>query len=73
MEALRAQQGEWRVSSTGLREHMSAQLQDTVLPVYTEFYNTFAAVKFSKKHMDRYLRFPPAEVEWNLKTFFGRS
>jgi len=73
MEALRAQQGEWRVSSTGLREHMSAQLQDTVLPVYTEFYNTYAAVKFSKKHMDRYLRFPPAEVEWNLKTFFGRS
>lgn len=73
MDALLAQQGEWRVSSSGLREHMSAQLTEAILPVYTEFYNTYAAVKFSKKHMNEYLRFPPAQVERNLKTFFGRS
>eukprot|EP01035_Chromulina_nebulosa_P026238 gene26238-34327_t len=72
MEALLAQQGEWRVSSS-LREHMSAQLLEAILPVYTEFFNTYASVKFSKKHMNEYLRFQPAQVERNLKTFFGRS
>jgi hypothetical protein len=57
----------------GLREHMSAQLLEAILPVYTEFFNTYASVKFSKKHMNEYLRFQPAQVERNLKTFFGRS
>eukprot|EP01036_Dinobryon_divergens_P031317 gene31317-40691_t len=69
----RALKAKFTLFNTGLREHMSAQLLEAILPVYTEFFNTYASVKFSKKHMNEYLRFQPAQVERNLKTFFGRS
>ena len=73
MDALLAQQGEWRVSTSGLREKISIQLLETILPVYTEFFNNYSGIKFSKKHMNEYLRYPPAQVERNLRSFFGKS
>ena len=73
MDALLAQQGEWRVASAGLRERLSQQLVSSVLPVYTQFYSTYSVVKFSKKHMEEYLKYPPNVVERHLAGFFGRA
>jgi Exo70 exocyst complex subunit len=73
MDALLAQQGEWRISASVLREHLAAQLLERILPMYSQFYNTYSAVKFSKRHASDYLRFPPQDVDKILKGFFGRS
>jgi hypothetical protein len=73
MDALLAQQGEWRISATGLREQLGQQLVNKISPVFTEFYNSFASVKFSKKHSEQYLRFSPTVVEKNLQNFFGKN
>ena len=73
MDALLAQQGEWRVSATGLREQLRQQIIAKILPVYTDFFNAYSTVKFSKKHMSEYLRYPPGFVEKNLKIFFGKA
>lgn len=73
MDALLAQQGEWRVASAGLRERLSAMMVAKILTEYTTFYNTYSIVKFSKKHMDEYLKYPPAVVERHLTGFFGRA
>ena len=40
---------------------------------YNAFYGTYSVVKFSKKHMDEYLKYPPAVVERHLTGFFGRA
>jgi hypothetical protein len=73
MDALLAQQGDWRVSSAGLRAELSAGLRNAVLPTYSKFFSTYSVVKFSKKHMTEYLRFKPADVEGKLNAFFGRA
>lgn len=73
MDALLAQQGEWRVASAGLRERLSALMVSKLIPVYTKWYNEYSAVKFSKKHMDEYLKYPPNVVERHLAGFFGRA
>lgn len=72
MDAFLAQQGDWRISSSTLRETMSKQLLQRVFPPYLQFFNTYSAVKFSKKHMNEYLKFTPAQVEHHLRGFFGR-
>jgi hypothetical protein len=72
MDALLSQQGEWRVSSSVLRETLSQQLVSRVLGNYSSFFNSFSSIKFSKKHMEEYLKYTPAQVENNLKGFFGK-
>lgn len=72
MDALLAQQGEWRISAPILRETLTAQLVARVVPPYSEFYAAFSPVKFSKKHMEQYLRYSPESVERHLQSFFGR-
>ena len=71
MEALLVQQGEWRISSPELRKHLTAQLVDKICPVWINFYNTYSAHKFSKKHMVQYLKFPPHDVSQIVGHFFG--
>lgn len=71
MDALLAQQGEWRVTSLELRENISAQLVEQIVPIWTSFFNTFSATQFSKKHMKEYLRFPPHDVNGIIKHYFG--
>ena len=73
MDALLAQQGDWRVASSGLREKLSSMLVSKIGPVYTQFFNAYSVIKFSKKHTDEYLKYPPPIVERHLSGFFGRS
>ena len=73
MDALLMQQGEWRVSSAGLREHLGIMLVAKICPLYGQFYGTYSTIPFSKKHMEDYLRFPPSDVERALRFFFGKS
>lgn len=71
LESLEGMKGEWRISTVTMREDLSAQLVNTILPVYAEFYRTHSGTQFSKKHMSQYLRFPPPTVERILKGFAG--
>lgn len=71
MECLLAQQGEWRVFVSVLRDQLSSQLMESIIPSYTEFYNTYSIINFSKKHLEQYLRFTPEDCERILKNFFG--
>jgi hypothetical protein len=71
MDALLAQQGEWRVTSVDLREHIGANLADKVCPVWTTFFNRNSSTAFSKKHQKEYLRNPPHDVTMILSHFFG--
>jgi Exo70 exocyst complex subunit len=73
MDALLSQQGEWRVSSSLLREILGTELLQKILPLYKDFFNKYSKVQFSKKHMGEYLRFPPEDVERLLKNFFGKT
>ena len=72
MEALLAQQGEWRVSSSTLRETLTTNLLNRVVNAYNNFFAAYSVVKFSKKHMSEYLKFTPSQLENHLKGFFGR-
>uniref|UniRef100_A0A7S3HT83 Exocyst subunit Exo70 family protein n=1 Tax=Spumella elongata TaxID=89044 RepID=A0A7S3HT83_9STRA len=73
MDALLAQQGEWRVAAAGLRDRLAALMVSKIQSEYNAFYSTYSVVKFSKKHMDEYLKYPPAVVERHLTGFFGRA
>jgi Exo70 exocyst complex subunit len=73
MDALLSQQGEWRVSSSLLREILGTELLQKILPLYKDFFAKYSKVQFSKKHMSEYLRFPPEDVERLLKNFFGKT
>jgi hypothetical protein len=72
LAALLAQQGEWRVSSSTLREMLTIQMTNRILQTYSQFFSTYSAVKFSKKHMNEYLKYTPAQLEQYLRSFFGR-
>lgn len=73
MDAFLAQQGEWRVSSAALRDVLAQQLTQRILSTYATFFATYSAIKFSKKHMNEYLKYTPAQLELHLRSFFGRS
>ena len=72
MDAFLAQQGEWRVSSASLREHLGELLVDSIYPIYLEFFSTYSIIPFSKKHMSGYLKYQPKIIEDKLKHFFGK-
>lgn len=73
MDAFLAQQGEWRVSSSISRDALAQQLTHRILSTYSTFFATYSAIKFSKKHMNEYLKYTPAQLELHLRSFFGRS
>eukprot|EP00981_Chlorochromonas_danica_P016194 scaffold16024_cov258-Ochromonas_danica.AAC.4 len=73
LEALLTQQGEWRVSSSGLRDSLSEELVGRIAPTYSQFFNTYSTIRFSKKHMHEYVKFNPTQVESQLRGFFGRT
>jgi len=72
MDAFLAQQGEWRVSSASLREHLGELLVESIYPTYLEFFTTYSIIPFSKKHMAGYLKYQPKIIEDKLKHFFGK-
>lgn len=73
MDAFLAQQGEWRVSSSDLRQHLGELLIETIVPPYMEFFSTYSVIPFSKKHMSGYLKYQPKIIEDKLKTYFGKQ
>lgn len=70
VDGLLAMQAHWRITSQDLRTRVEAQLVQQVLESYQVFYGAYSTEKFSKKHMDQYLRYPPTEVEAVLKKIF---
>ena len=71
MDTLQVLQADWRISSSELRENVREQLVSSILPVYSDFFNTYSTVNFSKKHMGEYLKYPPPAVEKILKALFS--
>jgi len=67
------QQGDWRIPSAGLREKISTILTKSVSISYSTFFEKYSIIKFSKKHQDSYLRYPPHAVEKHIVSFFGRD
>lgn len=61
---------EWRISSKDLRDRIHTQLTLHIMEQYTQFFNQYSAVPFSKKNKETYLRYPPNEVERVLTTIF---
>ena len=70
IDGLLAMQAHWRITSQDLRTRVEAQLVQQVLESYQVFYGAYSTEKFSKKHMDQYLRYPPTEVEAVFKKIF---
>lgn len=73
MNSFLTQQGDWRIPSAGLREKISTILTKSVSSSYSTFFEKYSVVKFSKKHQDIYLRYPPQAVEKHIVSFFGRE
>lgn len=71
MDALLAQQGEWRVTSVDLRTELAGLLVSRVVPVWSAFFDAHSSTPFTKKHIKEYLRFPPHDVTNILAHFFG--
>jgi Exo70 exocyst complex subunit len=70
MEAWTSHQGEWRISNEFLRGSVKKDLTRKIVPMYTEFYDIYSQIRFSKKHMDQYLKFPPEDVDRIIQGFF---
>jgi len=62
MDEIYTHQKGFSVPDGGLRGRLREEAKMTLLPSYTAFYEKFQGTQFSKKHMDQYLRFPPATV-----------
>lgn len=73
IDALLAQKGEWRISATGLRDLITNQLVDAIVPSYTEFHKKYSTIQFSKKHMAEYIKYSPDVIEKLLLSFFGAA
>ena len=71
IDALLTQKGEWRISATGLRDLITNQLVEAIVPLYTEFYKKYSTIHFSKKHMAEYIKYSPEVIEKLLLSFFG--
>lgn len=71
LDTLQVLQADWRISSSELRENVREQLKSAILPIYTDFFNTYSTVNFSKKHMGEYLKYPPPSVEKILMSLFS--
>lgn len=70
IEAWTSHQGEWRISTDFLRDAVKKDLTRKIMPIYTEFYETYSVIKFSKKNQDKYLKFPPEDVNRIIQGFF---
>ena len=70
IEAWLGHQGEWRISTDFLRDSIKKDLLRKILPIYSEFFQTYSVIKFSKKNMEKYLKFPIEDVEKILQGFF---
>lgn len=71
LDTLQVLQADWRISSSELRANVREQLKTSIVPVYSEFFNTYSTVHFSKKHMGEYLKYPPPAVEKILISLFS--
>ena len=57
------------VPDPALRKQLMVFPTRTLLPRYTDFYVKYSKLQFSKKHMEKYLRYTPD----TLRTLIGQS
>lgn len=61
---------EWRISSKDLRERIHSQLTLQIMEPYTQFFQQYSLIPFSKKNKEHYLRYPPTNIEKILTSIF---
>lgn len=71
LEALYPCQKAFAVPNPTLRALLREEAKATVLPVYTAFFDKYGGLQFSKKHMEAYLRFPPATVASMIEELYA--
>ncbi|RHY34882.1 hypothetical protein DYB32_002404 [Aphanomyces invadans] len=74
LDELVAHQQAFTVPDGDLRQTLAAAALHRIVPTYTAFYdNRYSIVHFSKKHMDKYVKYTPAKVEGMLRQLFQGS
>lgn len=71
IDLLISMKSQFRISSSDLRRRVQGQLQLELMDSYTEFFDKYSKVNFSKKNKESYLRYPPPEVKRVLDEFFS--
>lgn len=61
---------ELSVVDASLRKNMQNEVKSVFFPKYQRFYDTYSAVRFSKKKQEEYLQFPPRKVEEMIGMLF---
>ncbi|ETV88406.1 hypothetical protein H257_00030 [Aphanomyces astaci] len=65
-----ANQKSYTVPDADLRKTLMASALQRIVPSYTIFYDKYSVVHFSKKHMDKYVKYTPANVDAMLRELF---
>ncbi|KAF0712185.1 hypothetical protein AaE_012094 [Aphanomyces astaci] len=60
----------YTVPDADLRKTLMASALQRIVPSYTVFYDKYSVVHFSKKHMDKYVKYTPANVDAMLHELF---
>jgi exocyst complex protein 7 len=71
LEEIYHNQKAYSVPDSTLRQRLRQDGRTIVLNSYTEFFERFSQVHFSKKHMDQYLKFPPKAVATMLEELYS--
>ena len=62
LEEIYQHQKQFSVPDASLRTRLREEAKAIVVEPYSNFYNKYSGVQFSKKHMEQYLKFPPKAV-----------
>ncbi|XP_015172351.1 PREDICTED: exocyst complex component 7 [Polistes dominula] len=72
LEELAKCQRSYSVPDGRLREEIRKELEQTIVPLYTAFYNKYRGVSFSK-NPGKYIKYTPEQVKSVINTFFDTS
>lgn len=70
MAAFQNVRGDWRATSSAVKEALTRELVQVIIPTYSEFFRSYSNEQFSKKHMSEYLVYSPQSAEKIFCQFF---
>jgi len=62
---------EFSVIDPKLRKRLAENVLEVFLPKYEKFYNTYSVVQFSKKQMNKYLKYPPEKIKNMIEDMYS--
>lgn len=70
MAAFESMKGDWRAASPAVKEALTRELVQAIVPTYSDFFRSYSNEQFSKKHMSDYLVYSPQNAEKIFVNFF---